>query len=129
MAIKHLTGYSKEEIRDKINPKVPIWKRKEAWRSPLAFIFIIGYVIYGIGYAIFWLLRFILFSWMRPLTKSTWLCKIGLHRWRFLRSNIDYTFWYCESCFQGVDSEEELVSYLSQQSEADRKRNYFSLWQ
>lgn len=129
MAVKHLPGYSKEEIRDKMSIEIPIWQRKEAWKSPLALIFIAGYIIYGIGYAIFWILRFILISWMRPLTKSTWLCKLGLHRWRYLRRSQEYTYYYCECCFKGAEDADELSKCLLRQTESEKKYNYFSLWQ
>lgn len=109
MAVKHLKPYTEKELRKK-NPDIPIWKRREAWISPLAVLLVIGYAIFGIGYAILWVLRLLLLSWMRPFTDAKWLCKLGLHKWRFLNKNHEYTYHYCKACHQGLENRGDYAS-------------------
>jgi hypothetical protein len=99
MAIKHLIGKTVEEMNI---PRVPFWKRTEYWRSPLALILILGFIIYGISYAIFLTLKWVLFSWLRPFSNSIFFCKIGFHKYRKLDTdgvdNHYCTNYICEIC-------------------------------
>ena len=65
-----------------IKKDIPFWARKESWQSPLAIFLIAGFIIFGIFYAIFWILKWSLFSWMRPFSNSKFFCKMGFHKYR-----------------------------------------------
>lgn len=66
---------------------VPIWERRSAWRSPIALLLILGYIIFGISYGLFWFIKWLLFSWIRPFSDSEWLCKQGFHKYGFVNSS------------------------------------------
>ena len=97
MAIKHLKPKTFKEM-EVVIPRVPFWKKTEYWRSPLAIFLIIGFLIYGILYALFYILKWALFSWIRPFTDSPLLCKIGFHKYRKLGEDNSYINFLCEIC-------------------------------
>jgi hypothetical protein len=76
MAIE-LESYSVEEKVD-----IPFWKWRELWISPIILFLIIGYIAFAITFLFVWLIKWILFSPIRPFTKSVWLCEQGFHRYR-----------------------------------------------
>jgi hypothetical protein len=67
---------------DSIKKDIPIWKRPEAWQSPVAVFLVIGYGLFIIVYVILWILKWALFSWIRPFSNSKLFCKIGFHKYR-----------------------------------------------
>jgi len=95
MAIKHLGWYSSEELKK--NDKIPIWEKREILTSPLVIFVGLGYFIYGILYGIFFLTKWILFSWIAPFIYVKWFCKIGFHKYRKLRHD-NYTGYFCIIC-------------------------------
>lgn len=97
MAIKHLSGRTFKEIFGNADD-LPIWKRKEAWASPLAIILVIGYAAYGILFGVWWIIKWILFSWMRPFSNSRFLCKIGFHAYRKVAEDYETTTYLCKIC-------------------------------
>jgi hypothetical protein len=70
-----------EEFK-KLNPDVPIWKRREAFLGPWIIPICIGYIIYFILWSLFWLLKWCIFSWIVPFVHWPLLCKIGMHKYR-----------------------------------------------
>jgi uncharacterized membrane protein len=80
MSIKHLKPRTIEELET-----YPFWKRSEAWKSPLAILLVIGYVIYGFFYGIIWVLKWLIFSWMRPFSDSIFFCNISFHKYREIK--------------------------------------------
>jgi len=65
-----------------IKEDIPFYERREYWRSPLAILLIVGYIIFGILYALSWILKWVLFSWMRPFSNSKLFCQMGFHKYR-----------------------------------------------
>jgi len=88
MAIKHLPGFTSEEIK-KLNPDIPFYERREIWMSPLAIPLIIGFIIFitflGFSYAFKW----IFLSWIVPFVNWKWFCKIELHKYRKIEQKIE----------------------------------------
>ena len=97
MAIKYLEGRNIKEI---LPPETPIWERREVWRSPLVIFVLIGYVIYGISYGIFWAFKWIFFSWISPFSNSLFFCKIGFHKWRYIGTDQSYETYVCKRCIK-----------------------------
>lgn len=62
--------------------KTPIWKCRELWVSPFVVFLIIGYILFAIAYGLIWLVKWIIFSPIRPFTNSKWFCEQGFHRYR-----------------------------------------------
>ena len=103
MAIKHLSGYSKKELK-KLNPDIPVWKRKELIQSPFIIFIGLGYVFAGIFFAVFMIIRFLFLSPIRGFTDAKWLCKLGVHKMR----KYDHNSECCKICFYGATSERQL---------------------
>ena len=61
---------------------VPFYKRSEYWQSPLAIFLIIGFIIFGIVFTLYWVVKWLLFSWMRPFSNSSFFCQSGFHKYR-----------------------------------------------
>lgn len=94
MAIKHLEGRDLSEI---FTPDVPIWKRREVLYSPLVILVGLGFICFGLYHAIIWILKWPLFSCIRPFTNSKWFCKQGLHKYRYI-SGTTYKIYICKIC-------------------------------
>lgn len=79
--IKHLKGFTEKELK-KLNPDIPIWKRREVLLSPLVIPIGVGYMIYFIFYAINWIIKWSLLSWIAPFIDWRYFCNIGFHKYR-----------------------------------------------
>lgn len=64
------------------NKDIKLWKRPEIWASSLAIFVIIGYFLFIIVFGLWWLLKWIIFSPIRPFTNSKFLCEQGFHKYR-----------------------------------------------
>lgn len=98
--IKHMPGYTSKEMR-KLNPDIPIWKRREALLSPLIIPIGIGYIIFAILYGIYWLIKWTLLSWISPFIYSPLLCKMGFHKYRAKHPGSDY--YECRICQKEIE--------------------------
>lgn len=63
----------------------PLSKKSEWKNSPFVIFFIIGYFITFIFYALFWIIKWLIFSPIRPFTNSKWFCEQGFHKYRYKR--------------------------------------------
>ena len=95
MAIKHLTPKSMKELQ---RIDVPIWKRRESWRSPLVIFILIGYGIYYTFFGIFWISKWIILSPIIPFVYSKKLCNIEMHKWRVTHAYSNSTQYECLVC-------------------------------
>lgn len=77
---------------------VPIWKRREAWLSPLAVLLVLGFIIFGISYGLYWFVKWLLFSWLRPFSDSEFLCRHGFHKYRLTKISYPYNYYKCIVC-------------------------------
>ena len=91
-----MPGYTEKELRKK--SEMPLWKRREVLQSPLIIFVIIGYAMYGIYYGIFWILKWLLFSWIAPFFNSHLFCKMGFHKYRNTDSDRRAKYYKCKIC-------------------------------
>ena len=82
MAIKHLGWYTSPELKEK--DTLPFWKKREMLISPFIIPIGIGYAIFYVLYALYFIIKWILFAWISPFIYSPIFCKIGFHKYRAL---------------------------------------------
>jgi hypothetical protein len=94
-----MEDYTKETQSIK-KSDVPLWKREELWKSPFAPLLVVGWIASIISYGIFWLFKWLLFSWMRPLSNSKFFCDQGFHKYRKIcdRNGGWETLYRCKIC-------------------------------
>lgn len=98
MTIKHLSGYTDKELKKLNSVDIPIWERRESWRSPAVILILIGYLTYYIFLSIVWILKWTLFSWIWPFAEWQFLCDIGLHKYRVTKETSYNTTFTCKIC-------------------------------
>lgn len=75
----------------------PFGEKSEWTNSPYLIFLFIFYLIVCVLYGLFWVVRWILLSPIRPFTNSKWFCKQGFHKYR-RQEGADYDYFKCIVC-------------------------------